>query len=208
MRESRRALVTGPALEPVSLAEAKDHCRVFINDDDAKIAGYLIAARSHVEQHTNRVLMTQTWDLSIDYDWPEREKRYREFYNDARYRYRIELPLPPLQSVNYVKYIDGAGALQTLAASQYKVVTDNQGAFLEEAFEVVWPEVRDEAGAVSVRFLCGYGSNPGDVPEPVRQAILLLTSHFYENPSASTLEQLIELPMGVQTLLFPFRVLC
>ncbi len=48
----------------------------------------------------------------------------------------------------------------------------------------------------------------GVVPTPIRQAMLLMVGHLYENREASTVGPAItELPMGVEALLAPYRVL-
>jgi uncharacterized phiE125 gp8 family phage protein len=47
-------LLTGPALEPVSLAEAKAFLRVEHDDDDDVIAALIAGARIHVETQTRR----------------------------------------------------------------------------------------------------------------------------------------------------------
>src|SRR5262245_2558975 len=62
-------LLDGPAVEPVSLAEAKAHLRVAHDDDDDAITALIAGARVHVEAQTRRALITQTWRLSRDV-WP------------------------------------------------------------------------------------------------------------------------------------------
>ena len=62
-------LLTPPAVEPVTLAEAKAYLRVEHDDDDDVIAALIAAARSHVEAQTRRALITQTWQLRRD-SWP------------------------------------------------------------------------------------------------------------------------------------------
>src|SRR5262249_46164290 len=62
-------LLTAPALEPVSLPEAKAFLRVDNSDDDDLITALITAARSHVELQTRRALITQSWRL-IRNAWP------------------------------------------------------------------------------------------------------------------------------------------
>ena len=179
--------ITAPTVEPLSLSEAKAHCRIYGSDDDGLIAGYIMAAVSLAENSTNRALATQTWELTIDRDWPE----------------VIVLPRSPTQSVTSVTYYDSAGSLQTLASNQYRVdVTLPQGR-IEPAYDVTWPVVRDQARTIIVRFVAGYTQ----IPEPIRQALLLLVGHFYENREAVVVGQTpTDLPLGVDALLFPYRI--
>ncbi len=56
-------LLTAPAVEPVSLAEAKAFLRVEHNDDDGVIEALALASRIHVESRTRRALISQSWRL-------------------------------------------------------------------------------------------------------------------------------------------------
>jgi uncharacterized phiE125 gp8 family phage protein len=63
-------LLTAPAVEPVSLAEAKAFLRVEHNDDDDLITALTAGSRIHVETQTRRALITQSWRLALDC-WPD-----------------------------------------------------------------------------------------------------------------------------------------
>ncbi|MEP2164192.1 MAG: head-tail connector protein, partial [Nisaea sp.] len=65
------ALITGPALEPVSLADVKAHLRVDASDEDALLTAAIVSARVHVESATRRVLIEQGWRIYYD-AWPRR----------------------------------------------------------------------------------------------------------------------------------------
>lgn len=194
-------LVTGPTLEPVLLDEAKAHLRVDISDDDGYISGLMLAARQWVEGQTHRALITQTWDFGYDYCWPrEAQAKYRAW------RLVLRLPVAPAASITSISYVDGTGATQTLATDQYQTILNNDHPRIEEAYNASWPDVRDQANAITVRAVVGYGSNPGDVPYPLRQAILLLAGHLYENREAVVIGQApAEVPMSVEALISPYR---
>lgn len=184
------SLVTGPTLEPVSLLEAKEHCRVSISDDDGLLAGYLIAARDFAEGFIGRKLMTQTWDVRLDW-FPS----------------CIEVPIGPLQSVTYIQYVDTAGATQTLSSAVYQVDASSLVARIAPAYQQTWPTIRDQMNAVTLRVVVGYGSNPGDVPESIRQAILMLVGHWYENRETINVGNITgEIPFSARALLWPNRV--
>jgi uncharacterized phiE125 gp8 family phage protein len=158
--------ITAPSLDPVSLSEAKEHCRIDSDESDGSIVGYILAARQFVEKVTGRMLIDQRWALTLDRCWPRA-------WDGACYRTRIVVPLPPLTTVTSITYVDTAGVTQTLAANQYRVILRELFGFIEPAYSVSWPAVRDQSDAITVTFNCGYGTNPGDVPEPLRMAILL-----------------------------------
>jgi uncharacterized phiE125 gp8 family phage protein len=157
-------VVTPPALEPVSLGEAKDHCRVDGADVDALIAGHIIAARQHCEEYTGRAFVSRTYDLTIDWDWPKDE-----------HGPRIELPRPPAISLGSVGYVDSLGASQSLGVNDYELSQLDTLWLVVPRYGVTWPPVRFQRKAITVRFVAGYGSQMGDVPEPIRHAILMYT---------------------------------
>ncbi len=186
-------LITGPTASPVSLAEAKAHLRFYGTEDDGLIAGYLMAATQSAEQQTNLLLGEQTWELTID-QWPS------SVWGSGGV---IRLPRSPVQSVTSISYVDADGVTQTVLAGDYVLDANVRPAAIYPAFGKAWPVTRPQANAVAVRFVVGYTQ----IPEPIRAAILLMVGHFYENREAVIVGQApSELPMGVEALLFPFRV--
>lgn len=155
--------------------------------DDAQLAALVTAAREMAEAITRRALLTQTWDLFLD-EFPAAE---------------IEVPLPRLQSVTSITYTDAAGVSQTLAAGAYQVDTASEPARLLPAYGTSWPCTRAVPNAVAVRYVAGYGDTPADVPQPIRQAVLLLVSGLYE---AAVPEEALK-NSTVHALLAPHRVL-
>jgi len=63
--------------------------------------------------------------------------------------------------------------------------------------------------AISVEYVAGYAS-AGQIPEGIRQAILLLVAHFDRNREATVIStsrmSVSELPLGVDALLAPHVV--
>lgn len=62
-------LVSPPASLPVTLAEAKAHCRVDHDDEDALIEAYIAAAVAHLDGWRGvlgRAIMPQTWAVTVD----------------------------------------------------------------------------------------------------------------------------------------------
>ena len=59
--------LSGPEIEPLTLAEMKRHLRCFdtVTDEDDDIAGLIVAAREWVEDYTGRAMVDQTWRQTI-----------------------------------------------------------------------------------------------------------------------------------------------
>jgi uncharacterized phiE125 gp8 family phage protein len=192
-------LVTAPALEPVSLAEAKVHLRVTVADEDALIDGLIRAAREYVETFTHRALITQTWDLKLD-----------RFPSDA-----IRLPHAPLVSVTSVSYLDTAGATQTWSASLYTVDAPSgpkaRSGQIVPAYGESFPSTRGVVNAVTVRFLAGYGATAAAavtaVPASLKAAIKILVATWFgpgrQSVQIGTIVTVI--PQTVEALCWPYK---
>lgn len=156
---------------------------------DAMLAGYVIAARQHASNYTRHVFLTQTWDVTYDWEWPS----------------TVYFPYSPVQSVMQVSYTDRSDVVQTLPATQYLVrgTGADSLSYVVPAHNVTWPEVLRIPETIRVRFVAGYGTNPGDVPEAIRTAILLHTEILYDrSPQNHAL-----LESARDALLDPYRVM-
>jgi uncharacterized phiE125 gp8 family phage protein len=183
-------LITPQVIEPVTLEEAKSHCRIDDNSEDFLITSLIVAAREYCESFQNRAYITQTWQLWLD-SWPAGSV--------------IPIPRPPLQSVVDVKYYDTNDTEHALAAADYFV--DNKsdpGRLILKA----WPAgVLRPTNGVCVEFTAGYGDDAEAVPQKVKQAMLLLIGHWYENREAAIAGTISrEIEFAVRSLLWLDRV--
>lgn len=179
-------LVTAPTEEPITLGDAKHHCRVEVADeDDDLISALITAARLRCEQELGQAFCTQTWRLTLDC-FPD------EFV----------VPMPPLVSVTHLKYRDTSGTLQTLASTGYSVDTDSRPGRVSLAYGEVWPSTRAMYNAVQLTYVAGYG-DASAVPENIKLAIRLLVGAWYEFREQIMEGGTSELPMsvGVSSLL-------
>lgn len=118
-----------------------------------------------------------------------------------RHGWVFEVPMPPLQSVVSIQYIDTAGATQTLATTEYKVDSKNKPGRIAEAFGKTWPATRAEINAVTVQFTAGFGDTGNDVPENVKLGMQLLIGTWYRNhESVITGTIATRLPDGIEAL--------
>lgn len=172
-------LVAAPAAEPIALADAKAHLRVEHTADDALITALIVAARTEAEHRTGRALISQVWALRLD----------------AFPTGKIELPKPPLVSVGSITYTDNAGSPQTLAGSEYQVVTDELIGYVQPAYGKSWPSARPVPGSVVVTFTAG-NANAAAVPQAIKQWMLLQIGAMYEHRSAAGDRQIHVLPFA------------
>jgi uncharacterized phiE125 gp8 family phage protein len=92
-------LLTAPAVEPLSLTEAKAFLRAEHSGDDELIAALAAGSRIHVETQTRRAPITQSRRVPIDC-WPE----------DGR----LPVRPAPLQEVGAARVYDFDGNARTL----------------------------------------------------------------------------------------------
>lgn len=182
-------LIAAPDVDPISVAELKKHSRVTSNAEDDLCEQMIGAATEWCETYSNRVFITQTWDLCLDTGFPCNE---------------ISLPKSPLQSITHIKYVDDQGVLQTLDPSLYQVSTKGIVGRIAPAYEQIWPTVRPVLDAVQIRAVCGFSDDPEVVPKRIRQAIYLLAAHLYQNREGVVIGSGIsadEVPFGIKSLL-------
>lgn len=197
---------TVPQTEPVTLQEAKDHLRVDGSTEDSLISSLIAAARQHLEETVSRSFVTQTWKLYLD-DFPVSKLVHIPWgeYMDIEKR-AILLPRPPVASVTSITYIASDGTTQTLSTDDYDVDLISEPARIAEAEGATWPTTDNTVNAVTVEYQAGYG-NAGEVPQAIKQAVLLLLSTWYENRQTVIVGASIDtLPMSVQALMAPYRV--
>lgn len=106
-----------------------------------------------------------------------------------------------------ITYYDTANTVATFAAASYFVDTKSEPGRVVLAYGQSWPGTTlRPANGICVTFIAGYGAASA-VPENIKQAMLLLIGHFYENREAIVIGQTaMPLPMAVESLLWKDRL--
>jgi uncharacterized phiE125 gp8 family phage protein len=170
---------------PVSVDDVRFDLRLIDTSQDAAIESYIAAAVEELDGKDGslgRALVNQSWELILD-AFPCASE--------------IKIPLPPLQEVTGITYIDTNGDEQTLATSVYAVDSASEPGVVSLKYGQVWPATRCQRGAVTIAFTCGYGVC-GDVPQSIRDAIKLKV--------ADRLDQQSNNAAAIDRLLFRYRV--
>ena len=106
-------------------------------------------------------------------------------YGPDAWACELLLPMGGLISVDWVKYIDTSGTLQTLATDQYMPDPAHEPGRILRAYGATWPSVRSQHNAVQVQYITGYGTTAVSVPAPIRHWIKLGLTFLYEQRSHS-----------------------
>lgn len=134
------------------------------SDGDAALEGAIKAAYALINGPAGligRALLSETWDYTID-GFPSAP---------------IRIPLPPLEEVVAVRYVDPAGDEQVVAEDRYRIVKGTP-ARVVAAPGLCWPAVQCGIGSVTIRFKAGYGETIDDIPAPIVTAITLQARHM------------------------------
>lgn len=155
-----------PAVEPITLAEAKLHLSVDMIEHDALITALIVAARQFAEAKTGRSLITTSW-LYVADGFP--------------CRCPLTIDRCPVQSVTSVQYLDMAGAWQTMPPADYVADLQSEPARITPVFGKTWPIPMPQIGSVRVAFSAGYGATAESVPEGIKAWMKLRIGALYEN---------------------------
>lgn len=223
-------LTAPPGFEPfvaATDASLRQHLRLDVGDtsQDSLIGLYIAHARETAEHQCRRAFITQSWLLTLDkFPAPSLETSSANWYGpawgvgpgpltmvkpDGKTQFEITIPLPPLQTIDSIKYYDHAGVFQTLDPSLYLVDDVSEPARVTPSYGTTWPTAQNRANAVEVRFTAGYDDMGELLPQGIRAWMLLRIGDLYENREAVVMgvRGTVETHPFVERLLDPYRVL-
>ena len=176
-------IIVQPPAEPVTLAKAKEHLKIEPEDtiEDDFVTALIISAREFCEEIQNRSYVQRTIELTLD-DWPRCSE--------------ISLLRPPIQSVESVKYYDTENNEHIWDAQYYFVDVDSEPGRIVPNYSQIFPTITlRPINAIKIRYIAGYlpGEPDSDdnidyavnVPQKVKQAILLLVGYWHSNREAA-----------------------
>lgn len=177
-----------PALEPVTLPEAKAHMRLGHDSEDDLVSGLIRAARDEVERTTGTALIDQSWRLVLD-AWPR---------NDV-----VALTPHPVREILSVTVYGSEGEASLVDPSACRLDGHARPARL-------WLAERPAPGAalngIEIDFRAGFGEAGTDVPDMLKRVILMLVAHWFEfRGVASAADQPVGYPPGFDRLVSAWR---
>lgn len=189
-----------PAIEPVTLAEAKLWTKVENSVDDAIFTDLVTAARERAELFTGRQFITATWKFTMDwmpgYTAPGMSNYpYGDFYFADRgwdEKRTIRLPKSPIQSISSIAYTDTFGVVQTLDPTLFLADLQSEPARIAPAYGQIWPITRAQQNGVAITYVAGYGSAASAVPAGIRTALRFWVANRYFGRSEADLSDAFE----------------
>ncbi len=193
MAELSIYLKTPPEIQPISLADAKLHCRVDddITKDDSLIRSYIKAATDNAQAITRRQFINGVYELRLNAFPPV-----------------IKLPRPPLWYVNSIKYFDSDDVEQTLDPAEYTVDEYSTIGQIVPSPTGSWPGIGQQIPTITIEYIAGYGDDRDSVPEDIKSAIKLIVGHLYEHRETVLVGVSGSIiPRGADDLLAPHRII-
>jgi len=171
--------------------------------DDTMILGWLEASREHCEGFLGLSLSPRILEVALD-KFPTTRCDGRSY---------IELPMGPVSEVVSVTIPDASGDSDDTDADPVDADSYVLDDFSEPARLVPvagWPSMTTGTNAIRIRYSAGYeidSEGKSAMPAAFRAAILLTLGHLYANREENTEKAMASLPLGVEALLRPKRVL-
>ena len=182
-------VVTAASTYPVTTSEAKTHLKVDTSADDTYIDNIIKAATQLSEEYTNRFFIDTVIEQTCS------------SFADLQTLFKSKV-----NTVTHVKYYDSDNSLQTLDATVYDTQLDYEPSQIQLAENQSFPDITKRNDAVVARYTVGYGT-ASDVPEIIKQAILLTIGNFYQNRNSVVIGRIsTELPLNVKWLLNTYKV--
>jgi uncharacterized phiE125 gp8 family phage protein len=180
--------LTPPAIEPVSLSEAKDFLRILGDDEDELLGTLITAARLMIEAASGRLMIEQGWRIVLD-AWPQGGE--------------IRLPLSPVRSLAAARVHADAGGAEPVEPSSLALIEGSDPPLIRIAGPV--PAPGRAHAAIEIDLVAGFGATRDTVPAPLRQAVLRLACRWFEHRGDVVSRDAARLPVEIAALVAPFR---
>jgi uncharacterized phiE125 gp8 family phage protein len=180
-------LTAAPAVEVLTLGDAKAHLRLDGSDEDDLVLALIRVAREHLERTTGLCLITRTMRLFLD-----------SISEDGM----IRIARGPVQTIESVTVYDEAGAADAVSLAGAVLDRNARPARLALATP---PRPGRAVNGIEVDFTAGFGDTPNDVPDGLKRAMLTHVAQMFScRGVVETGDQPALIPPGYDRLVAPF----
>jgi len=174
--------------EPITLDEAKDYLRVDFSNDNAYITSLISTSREMIEKDTNTAIVNRSYTEYLD-----------GFPADIIYL-QVSGEIDGIPSINYMSQ-DSITHDKTLTLDTDFILGEFRGRPRLQSI-TTWPTARELIGSVKIRYVI---EPQIDIPLPLKQAMYMLISHFYDNRSAVSFLRAEEMPLGYRNIIRQYK---
>lgn len=177
-------LIVAPTREPITLAEAKQQCRISTSSEDTLIESYISAARMYFESRCSRTVHDTTWEFHLDC---------------APTGTRIVLPrATPLLEIVAVDYYESNGTAWAMPTDDFILDPggDMEYGSIVLAYNASWPSFTPyPVRPFRIRYRAGIEQPVTSPPSEVdadpatKQAIRLLVAGMYEQRESEVISE-------------------
>jgi uncharacterized phiE125 gp8 family phage protein len=179
-------LLSGPVVEPVTLAQMRLHLRITHTDEDESITRMITVARMRVEAQSRRLLIEQRWRLVL-HSWPQ---------NNV-----LRLPLSPIIAVEAVRVFNALDQPSSVPLAQ--IVLDRSAPSVNLIVTGTLPQPGREWNGIEIDLKAGYGAVAEAVPMLLRHAVQMYSAYLFENRG----DVEAPLPADIAALIAPYRIM-
>lgn len=194
-----------PTCEPVTLQQAKVFLRITDDQEDTLIRRLLKTSRQAIESFTGRSFIRQGWEFSLNAGFASSQSDTRYLsQTQSRGSKGIELPKSPFIELSAPpQIIDDYGKRDL---KDYRLDTAGRVAHIHFGSSI--GDFLQGKGLLAITFLAGYGHEPEDVPDPLRQAILMTLETLFDGRHAANDLGFMTKPLdpSIIQLIKPYRV--
>lgn len=134
-------VITPPAVEPITLADAKARMKIDDTTDDGTLKSLITQAREECEDWQKKKYITQVLEGYIDH-----------FCHEIEFR-----DCSPVQSVTSIKYTDSGGTEHTVDPAIYELDDVSFVNQMRLRYGQMWPTaVLKTVNPIAIRFIAGY----------------------------------------------------
>lgn len=167
----KTSLLTAPTTRSLRLGDVKRHLRLTTEytDEDKYLVPLISVVESEAQNITNRKFVDQRWYMYLD-EWPARDS--------------IRTPFAPLTSApsTAIVYKKSDGTSTTFSSSAWEVDTVDDYGRIALGYDESWPsETLWPVNPIRIEFKVGYGPTSTDIPDDIKQGMLLMLGNRYEN---------------------------
>ena len=113
----------------------------------------------------------------------------------------------PVIEITHISYYSSSDVATILDPDQYILDDVSKPARIGVSVTGTLPSLSDRINAVVVKYNVGYGTSSADVPDGIKQAVLLTLGNWYENrQSVISGRTATELPLSSQYLLDQYKI--